>query len=114
MNEPHGMAQNKFRNKIMLYNSDSLESKKKKIFSLQKSVTEAGRARHLISISQHSIILKVLLVILSGVSSCVCPCLFATVFGEPFGIAGASISLVFLESNGILLMYLKTMERKKV
>ena len=46
----------------------------------------------------------------SGVS----PCSFTTIIGTPVGIASAGISLVFLISNGIVKIFLKTMGKKKV
>ena len=56
---------------------------------------------------------KTLLVSLAA-SSGVYLCSFTTVIGIPVGITRASISLVFLISNGIVRMFLKTMVRKKL
>ena len=53
------------------------------------------------------------LVVLSGASSGVSLCSFTSIIGTPLGIASASISLVFLISNGIVKIFLKTIERKK-
>ena len=53
------------------------------------------------------------LMVLSGATSGVSLCLFTTIIGTSFGITSASISLVFLISNGIVRMYLKTMRRQK-
>lgn len=46
-----------------------------------------------------------------GTKNSVSLCSFAAV-GVPVGNSSASISLVFLEGNEILIMYLKTMGRK--
>ena len=56
------------------------------------------------------ITLLVSLVASSGVSLCS----FTTVIGTPVGITSANISLVFLISNRIVTMFLKTMVRKKL
>ena len=54
--------------------------------------------------------LLVSLVASSGVSLCS----FTTVIGTPVGITSDNISLVFLISNRIVTMFLKTMVRKKL
>lgn len=41
------------------------------------------------------------------------PCSFTAVIGKPVGIVCASISVVFLISNGILKMFLKTIRWKE-
>ena len=53
------------------------------------------------------------LLVLSGTSSGVFLCSFSTVIGMPVRIASASISLMFLISNAIVKMFLKTMGKKK-
>ena len=54
------------------------------------------------------------LLVLSGESSDVSFSSFATVIGTAAGIASASISLVFLISNGIVKMFLKKTRTKKI
>lgn len=53
------------------------------------------------------------LLVLSSASSGNCLCSLTTIFGTPVGIANASINLVFLISNGIAKMFLKTVGRVK-
>ena len=65
------------------------------------------------SILQHMTMLTRLLV-LSGGSSGISLCLFNTVIVTPVGITHAGISLVFLITNGIVKVLLKTMGRKKI
>lgn len=55
-----------------------------------------------------------ILLILSGASSDVSLFSFMIVTGRSGEIAAASISLVFLVTNGIIKFFLKTMKRKKV
>ena len=55
-----------------------------------------------------------ILIVLSDASSGVSLNLFTTLIGTLFGIASASISLVFFISNGIVKTFLKTMEKKKI
>ena len=51
--------------------------------------------------------------VLSDASSGVSLCSFSTVIGTPVEIARDSICVVFLISNGVIKMFLKTMGRKK-
>ena len=54
------------------------------------------------------------LLVLSGASNDVSLCSFTTTIDAPVVIASASICLVFLTSNGIFKMFLKTMGRKNI
>ena len=54
-----------------------------------------------------------ILFVLSGKSSRVSLYSFTTANGTPIGVAGASISLLFLTSNGIFKMLFKAMTKKK-
>ena len=54
------------------------------------------------------------LLVLSGASNDVFPCSFTTAIDSPVMIASGSICLVFLTSNGIFKMFLKTMGRKNI
>ena len=49
---------------------------------------------------------------MSGASNGISLCSFTTFISTPAGITSATISLVFLISNGIAIMDLKTMRRK--
>ena len=51
--------------------------------------------------------------VLSAACSGASICSFTTVMGIPLGISSASVSLVFLISNGTVKMILKRMARKK-
>ena len=51
--------------------------------------------------------------VLPGTSSGVFLCSFTTIIDASVGIASASISVVFLVSNGIVEMFLKSMGKKK-
>ena len=53
------------------------------------------------------------LLVLSVARSVFSLCSFTIVIGTPVGIASAGISLVFLISNGIVKIFLKTIRRKK-
>ena len=53
------------------------------------------------------------LLVLSGASSGVSHCLLTTDIGTTVGIGSASISLVFLISDGVVKMFLTTMGKKK-
>ena len=54
-----------------------------------------------------------ILFVLSGKSSRVSLYSFTTANGTPIGVASASISLLFLTSNGIFKMLFKAMTKKK-
>ena len=47
-------------------------------------------------------------------SRVVSPCSFNTIIGKPVGIASACISLVFLVSNAIVRIFLKTIRKKNI
>lgn len=54
------------------------------------------------------------LMVLSGSSSGVFLCLFTTIISTPVGKASTSINLLVLISNGIVKMFIKTMNRPKI
>ena len=85
-----------------LYNSDSLESNRyKSFFILSKYIKALDYADKT-------------LIVLPGTSSGVSLCSFTSATSTPVRITSANISLVFLISNGIVKIFLKTMGRKRI
>ena len=68
-------------------------------------MTEKRWAIRSISIAQHST---------TQTSRIVSPCSFNTSIGKPVGIPSACISLVFLISNAIVRIFLKTIRKKNI